>query len=121
MNLKEIHNIYFVGIGGIGMSALARYFHKNSVNVAGYDRVKSPITKALQSIGINICFEDSIDSIDKKFLDNKNTIVVYTPAVPNDHKQLNYFRDNNFKIFINICFRLKLGNKISAPKDKYKD
>ncbi len=63
MNLKEIHNIYFVGIGGIGMSALAKYFHVNNCNVAGYDKVESRITKELQSSGISTCFNDVVDLI----------------------------------------------------------
>ena len=99
MNLKKIHNIYFVGIGGIGMSALARYFHVNSINVAGYDKVVSPITKTLESSGIAICFDDEIDLISDEFLNVKNTIVVYTPAVPKSHKQLQYFKEHNFKIY----------------------
>jgi len=99
LNLKEIHKVYFVGIGGIGMSALARYFHANALHVAGYDKVMSPITKALQTNDINICFEDSIDLIPEGFLDKKNSVVVYTPAVPEDHAQLNYFRTNNYKIY----------------------
>lgn len=99
MNLKEIHNIYFVGIGGIGMSALAKYFHVNNCNVAGYDKVESHITKELQSSGISICFSDVIDSIPNEFLDLKDTLIIFTPAVPNDNKQLQYFRENNFRIF----------------------
>ena len=99
MNLKKIHNIYFVGIGGIGMSALARYFHVHNIKVAGYDKVESPITKSLESSGIDICFDEEIDLISKEFLNAKNTIVVYTPAVPENHKQLQYFKEHNFKIF----------------------
>jgi len=99
MNLKDIHNIYFIGIGGIGMSALARYFQHNNINVAGYDKVLSSITKSLEELDVSVFSKDVIDVIPKKYLDSKNTVVVYTPAVPSDHKQLNYFRNNNFKIF----------------------
>jgi UDP-N-acetylmuramate--alanine ligase len=99
VNLKEIHSIYFVGIGGIGMSALAKYFQVNNCNVAGYDKVESHITKELQSSGISICFSDVIDLIPNEFLDLKETLIIYTPAIPNDNKQLQYFRDNNFRIF----------------------
>ena len=99
MNLNNIHNIYFIGIGGIGMSALARYFHHNKFNVAGYDKVTSPITKSLEGLGISIFLEDVVDEIPKNYLDPENTVVVYTPAVPNHHVQLNYFRGHNFSIF----------------------
>ena len=99
MNLKKIHTIYFVGIGGIGMSALAKYFHLNNILVGGYDKIVSPVTKTLESSGIAICFDDEIDLIPKEFLNIKNTVVVYTPAVPKSNKQLQYFKDQNFKIF----------------------
>jgi UDP-N-acetylmuramate--alanine ligase len=98
LNLSNIHNVYFIGIGGIGMSALARYFHYNKFNVAGYDKVESPITKSLKDLGISIFLDDTVDVIPKNHLDQNNTIVVYTPAVPNDHVQLNYFRGCNFNI-----------------------
>jgi len=99
VNLKKIHTIYFVGIGGIGMSALAKYFHLNNILVGGYDKIVSPVTKTLESSGIAICFDDEIDLIPKEFLNIKNTVVVYTPAVPKSNKQLQYFKDQNFKIF----------------------
>ncbi len=99
MNLAKIHNVYFIGIGGIGMSALARYFHATKFNVAGYDKVASPVTNGLMELGISISFEDSVDVISKEFLDNENSIVIYTPAVPNNHKQLMYFKSHNFNIF----------------------
>jgi UDP-N-acetylmuramate--alanine ligase len=88
-----------VGIGGMGMSALAKYFHVNNINVAGYDKVVSPITKTLESSGIAICFDEEIDLIPKEFLNIKNSVVVYTPAVPKSNKQLQYFKEHNFKIF----------------------
>ena len=99
MNFKKIHNIYFIGIGGIGMSALARYFQAHKINVAGYDKVASSITKALQGIGISISFEDSVDVIPKEFLDKENTLVVYTPAVSKNHEQLTYFETQGYKIY----------------------
>ncbi len=99
MNLKEVHSIYFIGIGGIGMSALARYFHKNGVLISGYDRVQSLNTKALEDLGVKIYYQDDISLIKEDFLDHKNSIVVYTPAIPKDHKQFNYFKDKGFKIF----------------------
>jgi len=92
-------NIYFIGIGGIGMSALARYFHTNRIHVSGYDRVSSQITKSLENLGITVSYKDEISLITDIFLDAKNTIIIYTPAISNDNSQLNYFKKNNFKIF----------------------
>ena len=74
MNLNKVHNIYFIGIGGIGMSALARYFVANSKNVSGYDRTKTEITDSLSNIGVNVHFEDNIKLIDSKFLNPKHTL-----------------------------------------------
>lgn len=98
MNLKSIHNVYFIGIGGIGMSALARYFHANKKQVAGYDKTPSNITDGLQELGIGVHFKDSVSKIKSKFLNVDNTLVIYTPAVPSSHNELTYFKNNNFKI-----------------------
>ena len=98
MNLKEIHNIYFVGIGGIGMSAIARYFSVNGKNVAGYDKTPSPITTDLEKIHIDIYFNDVVEDIPVAFLNKTTTLVVYTPAIPKSHKGLNYFLDNGFTV-----------------------
>ncbi|WP_457609985.1 UDP-N-acetylmuramate--L-alanine ligase [Lutibacter sp.] len=98
MNLESIHNVYFIGIGGIGMSAVANYFKGNGKNVAGYDKVSTEITKSLQNIGITIHFEDSIDLIPVNFKNKQDTLVIYTPALPQNHTELNYFLENNFNI-----------------------
>lgn len=98
MNIKEIHNVYFLGIGGIGMSAIARYFKTLGKNVAGYDKVSKPLTKELIEEGINIHFEDNIDKIPYDYRDNVYTLVVYTPAVPDHLNELNFFRANGFAI-----------------------
>jgi UDP-N-acetylmuramate--alanine ligase len=98
MNIKEIHNVYFLGIGGIGMSAIARYFKTLGKNVAGYDKVSKPLTNELIKEGINIHFDDNIDNIPDEYRDNVYTLVVYTPAVPNDLNELNFFRANGFAI-----------------------
>jgi len=90
--------IYFLGIGGIGMSAIARYFVANGKQVAGYDKTPSAITNSLEENGVKIHFEDAVKNIPISFLDNKKTLVVYTPAVPKDHSELNYFKDNKFTI-----------------------
>tara|TARA_R110002073_G_scaffold40547_5_gene115199 strand:- start:337337 stop:338680 length:1344 start_codon:yes stop_codon:yes gene_type:complete len=99
VNLKEVHRIYFVGIGGIGMSALARYFHKNNVCISGYDKAESSITKALQNMGISISFDAAVEYIPEAFLNKENTIVIYTPAISQENMQLNYFIEHGFKIF----------------------
>ena len=98
MELKNIHNVYFVGIGGIGMSALARYFVSNGVAVFGYDKTPSVITDGLSELGIKITFEDSIDEISKDILSDSATLVVYTPAIPSNSIILNYFRYNKFQL-----------------------
>jgi len=98
LNLENIHNIYFIGIGGIGMSAIANYFKSNGKNVEGYDKVATNITNSLEEMGIIIHFKDSVDFISKEFKNNKNTIVVYTPAVPSNHSELNYFINNDFTV-----------------------
>lgn len=98
MNLKNIHNVYFVGIGGIGMSAIARYFASNGKKVAGYDKTPSQITLDLEDLGVEIHFEDALKNIPISFLKKEKTLVVYTPAVPENHIELNYFLDNNFTV-----------------------
>jgi len=98
MNLNNIHNIYFIGIGGIGMSAIARYFNANNKLVAGYDKTQTAITDALVELGMQVHFDDDVKQIDLAFLNSENTLVVYTPAVPKDHSELNYFKVNGFNV-----------------------
>ncbi|TSE09983.1 MULTISPECIES: UDP-N-acetylmuramate--L-alanine ligase [Aquimarina] len=97
-SLDNIQNIYFIGIGGIGMSALARYFKFLGKNVGGYDKTPTQITVDLQKLGVDIHFEDNIDLIPKVFLNKENTLIVYTPAIPKDHKEFVYVQDNGFLI-----------------------
>lgn len=85
MNLKSVKHIYFLGIGGIGMSALARYFNFEGKKIAGYDRTPSPLTKELQKEGIQIHFDDSISNIPQEA-----ELVIYTPAIPKDNKEFQY-------------------------------
>ncbi|QHI38406.1 UDP-N-acetylmuramate--L-alanine ligase [Kordia antarctica] len=99
MNLKNIHTIYFIGIGGIGMSALARYFKFNNKNVAGYDKKKTEITNALEALGIQVSTNDNVAEIPAKYLNKENTIIIYTPAISSSHTELTYFRENDFKIY----------------------
>ena len=99
MNLKNIHSIYFIGIGGIGMSALARYFHANEFLVFGYDKTPSSITRSLEDIGISIHYNDNINEIPGHIIDKQKSLIVYTPAIPSDHQELNYFLENDFKVY----------------------
>ena len=94
----EIQNVYFVGIGGIGMSALARYFMHEGKRVAGYDRTPTPLTAAIEAEGAAVHYEDSVDAIPEPFRDKSSTIVVYTPAVPADHSQMQWFREQGFEV-----------------------
>lgn len=97
-HIDQYKNIYFIGIGGIGMSALARYFIKQGKQVAGYDRTATPLTEDLGKLGIAIHFEDDVDLIPQSFHDAENTLVVYTPAVPSTHSELAYFRSGSFTL-----------------------
>lgn len=97
MNLTQIHNVYFIGIGGIGMSALARYFHSIGKNVSGYDKTPTILTKDLIASGINIHFEDNINLIPIDYY-LENTLVIITPAVPVSHSEWNYFVERNFQV-----------------------
>lgn len=97
MNLNQIHNVYFIGIGGIGMSNLARYFKNLGKQVTGYDKTPSALTSELIESGIAIHFEDSIDLIPKDFY-KENTLVIVTPAVPKAHSEWNYFLERDFEI-----------------------
>ncbi|MCH2034837.1 MAG: UDP-N-acetylmuramate--L-alanine ligase [Tenacibaculum sp.] len=98
MDLKNIHNVYFIGIGGIGMSALARYFFNNNKKVAGYDKTPTPLTKELEDLGIEIHYDDNLSLVSQNFLNKEYSIVVYTPAIPNSHKELSYFLQNDFHV-----------------------
>ncbi len=98
MNLSKVHSVYFVGIGGIGMSALARYFIANGKVVAGYDKTPSEITDSLVALGAEVHFEDAVKNIPEAFLNPENTLVIYTPAIPKNHIEFNYFKNNKYHI-----------------------
>jgi len=99
MNLDRINRVYLIGVGGIGMSALARYFNALDREVAGYDVVSKPLTQKLESEGVIIHYEDEPDLIPSAFTQNKKrTLIVYTPAIPDNHKELNYFRDKGYTV-----------------------
>jgi len=94
----EYRNVYFLGIGGIGMSALARYFLHEGRRVAGYDRTRSHLTEELEAEGAAVHYEDDVRLIPGEFLDPRETMVVYTPAVPQDHSEYRYFTEHGFRI-----------------------
>ena len=98
MNLKSIHNIYFIGIGGVGMSALASYFVSLGKTVGGYDKMVSPVTDSLIKLGVCIQFNSDPSHIDGLFINTLKTLVVYTPAVSDTNPLLSYFKSNNFQI-----------------------
>lgn len=98
MELKDIKSIYFIGAGGIGMSAIARYFMKKGKNVAGYDKTPSNLTRQLEQEGMDIHYDENVDSIPEACKNKENTLVVYTPAIPESHKELAYFRQEGFEI-----------------------
>jgi UDP-N-acetylmuramate--alanine ligase len=99
MELELIKRVYFVGVGGIGMSALARYFKKRGCQVSGYDKTRTILTTALEEEGIEITYIDALASLNEAYLlKNEETLVVYTPAIPKDSVLLNYFRDQGFDL-----------------------
>ncbi len=98
MEFESIHRVYFLGIGGIGMSALARYFHSQGKVIAGYDLSSSSITESLKELDIQIHFEDNPELIPGEFLDKETTLIIFTPAIPDNHLELNYLRENGFKL-----------------------
>ncbi len=94
----EFSKVYFLGIGGIGMSALARYFLHEGKRVAGYDRTPSRLTAELEAEGAEVHYDDDVQAIPAAFLDPRDTMVVYTPAVPQDHSEYRYFCENRFTV-----------------------
>jgi len=98
MNLKSVHNVYFIGIGGVGMSALAKYCVAAGKNVGGYDRVSTTITASLEDLGVEIQFETLLDQIDESFMNPTATLIVFTPAIPESNAIFRYFKTNDFKV-----------------------
>jgi UDP-N-acetylmuramate--alanine ligase len=92
-DISNISRVYFIGIGGIGMSALARYFLSKGVVVCGYDKTQTPLSKQMESEGMLIHYEDNLEMIDKNA-----DLVVYTPAIPKDHKEFNFYKDNSYEL-----------------------
>ncbi len=99
MKLKNLHTVYFVGIGGIGMSAIARWFYQHGVSVHGYDQVETPLTKSLTQEGINIHYKDDVALIPAQLKnDHAGSLVVYTPAIPESHTELTFFKASGVQI-----------------------
>lgn len=98
MKTDKIDNVYFIGIGGIGMSALARWFVARGKKVAGYDLRETPLTKTLVEEGMDIHYKDDISLIPNNFKGQAGTLIVYTPAVPTDHTELKFFQENDFNL-----------------------
>lgn len=92
------NSVYFIGIGGIGMSALARYFLHRGLVVGGYDKTPSDLTRQLEKEGAQIHYEDNLQLVPEPCLDSQHTLVVYTPAIPADHSELTYFRNHGFDL-----------------------
>src|SRR5690554_2301037 len=111
-NLQNIKNVYFLGIGGIGMSALARYFKNLGRNVAGYDRTHTKLTEALQLEGIEVYYDDDIRNSPSRW-DPAETLAVFTPALPYEHKQLTWFREKTS----GLVKRAKVLGMICNEKD----
>ncbi|MEG2574216.1 MAG: UDP-N-acetylmuramate--L-alanine ligase, partial [Bacteroides sp.] len=99
MDIKTIKSVYFIGAGGIGMSALVRYFLSKGKNVGGYDRTPSELTEKLIEEGAKIHYEEGVSFIPQEYLDKKTTLIIYTPAIPQEHTELIYFTENNFEIY----------------------
>ena len=98
MDIKDIQSVYFVGAGGIGMSAIARYFIKKGLVVAGYDKTPSTLTRQLEKEGMLVHYEENVEEIPHTCRKPESCLVIYTPAIPEDHKELAWFRQNGFEI-----------------------
>lgn len=98
MEIQNIKSVYFIGIGGIGMSAIARYFLHKGVFVAGYDRTPSDLTRHLETEGAHIHYEESVEQVPAACKDKGGCLVVYTPAIPAEHKELVFFKENGFEV-----------------------
>lgn len=98
MNINTLKAVYFIGAGGIGMSALVRYFLSKGKKVGGYDRTPSELTQKLNEEGASIHYEENITLIPEDFKQPETTLIIYTPAIPANHQELTYFRENGFEI-----------------------
>ena len=99
MDVNTLKSVYFIGAGGIGMSALVRYFLSKGKKVGGYDRTPSELTEKLIEEGAQIYFEETIESIPSDFLNAQSTLIIYTAAMPENHVLLQFFRNNGFTVY----------------------
>ncbi len=97
-HIDHYQNFYFIGIGGIGMSALARYFQSMKMQVAGYDKTETPLTQELASLGIDIHYQDEMKLVPENYKDADKTLIVFTPAVPESHSELSFFRSTGYRV-----------------------
>ncbi len=123
MELDNIKSVYFIGAGGIGMSALVRYFLSEGKKVAGYDRTPAELTRQLIDEGAALHFEENIELIPEYCKQKESTLIIYTPAIPNEHKEWAYFRDNGFCIkkraeVLGIITRSKRGVCVAGTHGK---
>ena len=121
--MKAFKSIYFVGAGGIGMSALVRYYLSKGIPVGGYDHASTDLTEQLKKEGADIHYDDNVELISDSFLNPETTLIVRTPAVPESHSELTYFRDNGFNIvkraeLLGIITRNSKGICISGTHGK---
>ncbi|MBP5278735.1 MAG: UDP-N-acetylmuramate--L-alanine ligase [Prevotella sp.] len=123
MELKDIKAVYFVGIGGIGMSAIARFFLHRNVAVGGYDKTPSVLTRQLEAEGALIHYDEDVSKITDVFLNPDNCLVIYTPAVPQDHQELVYFREHDYEVLkraqlLGLLTRSKKGLCVAGTHGK---
>ncbi len=109
MELHKVHRIYFIGIGGIGMSALARFFNERGAKVYGYDKTNTPLTEQLAKEGITITYSDAVDTLEKEV-----DVIIYTPAIPANHIQLNWYRNNNYEVIKRSDVLQVISNEMQA-------
>lgn len=110
-----IKRAHFIGIGGIGMSALAQHYLSQGWTLSGYDRVASPITKLLESKGAKISFDESIDAIPNEIKEERESLIVYTPAISKENKQLQWFREEGYR----VVKRAEALSEISKERESY--
>jgi len=100
LKIDQINNVYFLGVGGIGMSALARYFSAQGCNVYGYDKTRTPLTTQLEEEGVQVHFDENVSSIPEEFkTSNENSLVIYTPAIPKDNSEFVFFQEEGIRLY----------------------
>mgnify|MGYP003315071009 CR=1 FL=1 len=121
MDVNTIKSVYFIGAGGIGMSALVRYFLSLGKFVAGYDRTASELTERLNTEGASIHYEDNISLIPENCKDKTHTLVVYTPAVPQNHSEFTWFREQGYEMCTSIGHHYPQPQRALCSRNTRKD